>query len=208
MKDNDYRFIGWATSKMLAKNVSVYFQRTKQVEAKDPGDIGFKCAGYFDERLHCLEVGGGMPQKEYFPIFIHEFCHFQQWAEKEPLYWKVVDDNELSDGLWNFLNRKEIKVPKRVIKRSTKAWQQLELNCEKRAVEHIKNFELTVDIEDYIRCANVYVLFYSLLPKLGRWYVHSPYQMPEILEKLPGDWLDDYVHVPDWFETLIVDHCM
>jgi len=209
MTENDYRFIGHAVTRCTSKRITVTFSRKSQVEALDPGKVPFKCAGYFDEdkKLRELAVGCAKAQRDWFPIFVHEYCHFLQWVEKNPLYFAVIDDKEMGDALWNFINRKELKTPKSLVVESARAWQALELDCEKKAVELIEEFDLSIDVADYIQSANIYILFYSILPKTGDWYTTPPYEIDKIVSTMPEHFLDDYIRMPDGFEELIMANC-
>lgn len=199
MNKADREFIGYAVAESSKKSVSVLFLPKKSVKVD-----GIKCSGYFDEDGRRILVATKKAQKDYFPVFIHEFCHFQQWAEKDPLFMIPTNNEELDNDIWEWLNGDDIPMSR--VKKSVLAYQKLELDCEKRAVEHIRNFGLSVNVEQYIKMANVYVLFYSMILKTRKWYVKPPYKSGELLQLIPEKFVTSF-SLPDGFEEVCLREC-
>jgi hypothetical protein len=62
----------------------------------------------------------------------------------------------------------------------------LELDNEKRSVALIKKWEFDIDVDEYTRKANAYVLFYNYLYHTRRWSdpKNSPYTNQNIIGKM------------------------
>jgi len=199
MNDNDRRFIGYAITECAKNKIKVILVPKKYVYTE-----GTKCAGYFDEDDRILVVATRKPQKDWLPILVHEFCHSQQWVEKEPLYIKITKNKKL-DLMWDWLEGKDM--PMSVVRKSIRAYQKMELDCEKRSVRHIKNFQLSIDMDEYIQLANIYVLFYSILLKTRKWYNKPPYRVKNLMKEVPKNFLKSYIKVPSKFEDMVMKNC-
>jgi hypothetical protein len=70
----------------------------------------------------------------------------------------------------------------------------LELDCEKRAVELMKLWDLGIDIKDYIKRANAYMYFWKYLKYSRKWC--NPYNTPScndiLVNMMPNRFLNDY----------------
>ncbi len=108
---------------------------------------------------------------DWIEILAHEYSHLTQWVEQI----KVWKQAEKSLGIvWEWLDGKN----HRNIKKHISVARDLELDNEKRSVNVIKTFQLKVDLENYIRKANAYVMFYNWMLKTRRWSKpnNSPYK--------------------------------
>ncbi len=72
----------------------------------------------------------------------------------------------------------------------------VEVDCEKRTVEKIKQYglEFVVGIEEYIQKSNAYVLFYLWMKKNRSWYKigFEPYNVKSVYSKMPKTFEIDY----------------
>jgi hypothetical protein len=68
---------------------------------------------------------------------------------------------------------------------------KLEIDCEKRAVEKIKKHKLSLDIDNYIRRANVYMFSWRYFLDLRCWYhpYYKPYENDELVAIMPTKFL-------------------
>jgi hypothetical protein len=64
--------------------------------------------------------------------------------------------------------------------------RELELDNEKRSVALMKKWDLKIDIDDYIRKANAYVMFYNYMYHSRKWSApgNAPYSNPNIVSKM------------------------
>jgi len=136
-----------------------------------------KCGGYFDSDIPKLACAKG--NKNFKELFVHEYCHMTQWLEKLPLWDESIESINLID---RWIEKKEIKN----IKNHIRLAKELELDNEKRVVETIRKWKLDIDIEQYTKKANAYVLFYLYLQESRKWSVpgNSPYENKRILEHM------------------------
>lgn len=184
MNDNDKTFIGWAVSECVKEGVKVVFSPKESIETD-----GDECAGYFNEGDKELVVATKKSFKNFFPIFLHEFCHFKQWQNDEPLFMKISKNTELDSDMWNWLQGKDIPIKR--VRKSINAYRRMELNCEEKAVKYIEEFKLSINKEPYIQAANVYVLFYGILEKTRKWYKYSPYD-DRLFDLVPSTFIKNF----------------
>lgn len=167
----DKEFIGLAITECLKYGVKVEFSPHKSV--KD--DYG-RYAGCFTERNDKgekeIRIAAYYPFKAWIQIFIHEYCHFLQWKDGDPAFAKLSRSRNLDNDIWDWLAGKDI--PMRRVKNSIRAYQKMELECEKKVVKLIDEYGLSIDKNMYIRGANSYVLFYGIIEKTRKWFKNSP----------------------------------
>lgn len=168
---------------------------------------GDTCAGFFDDNPKPVFVCAlGIAQREWIPVFIHEYCHFLQWKDqcKEWKNYQKLDKNELLDK-WM---AEEIELSHDKVKKLCRAMREVELDCEKRAVEVIQRFDLEFDVEDYIRKANAYVLYFNLLPDKGGWFTkENPSNVNQITKALSPRFLKSYARTPKKYIELVNKYC-
>ena len=144
----------------------------KQSETVKSG--GIECSGWFSAYDRELVVAA--KRREAFEIFIHEYAHMTQWYNGNDLW----DDGLIGmDVVERWLQGARI----RNIDKHIAAIRDLELDNEKRAVQLIKDWDLSVDIPAYIRKANAYIHFYNWMRITRRWSnpLNSPYKNPHVL---------------------------
>ena len=139
-----------------------------------------KCGGFFadgtDEQFPkpVLAFAGG--HKDYLELLVHEYCHMTQWLDNIPLWRKANDSLEEID---RWLAGKEVEN----IDECINASRDLELDNEKRSVDMIKKWNLPIDVNEYTKKSNAYVLFYNYMKTSRKWSLpgNSPYTNKEIL---------------------------
>jgi hypothetical protein len=196
MNNNDKTFIGWAISECVKEGIAVHLITKPYLEM-----AGGNCVGYFCEGDKELCVASKVPFKSFFPIFLHEFCHFKQWQTEEPLFVKLSKNSDLDNDMWDWING--IEISKSRVKKSIRAYRQMELNCEKRAVKYIDEFGLSIDKDWYIKAANVYVLFYGIIEETRKWYKYAPYN-DKLLDLVPGHFIRSF-KIPNGFRERILE---
>lgn len=153
-------------------NSSVFDIIKEDIESLDGKVIFFKgpycggknkCSGlfYLDSQDNpIIKVAkGNLNEEEWFGILIHEYCHFLQWRDDSKLWNNFCD--------YDITYSKIISKPKDH-KKELIALMELEINCEKCAVNIIKNNKLFNHIE-YVQSANAILYKYALLYKYGKW---------------------------------------
>lgn len=173
MTNKEKQFVSWVKSECKKANVEVSLRSVSFVKA----GVGIKCSGYFEERVDDVpRLVSSLNRKDWVEILAHEFSHMRQWQEKMPLW---VDSSESFELMDKWLAGGLVYD----IKKHLGVVRDLELDCEKRAVKLIKEWNLNVDIENYIRKANAYVHFYNYIYKTRKWSDpnNSPYGNPNVI---------------------------
>lgn len=178
----------------------IYYSAYSKVKCE--GDN--RCNGYFD--CATLAVATGKPFEDWFPVFIHEACHMDQWLDESEYWPDTLDDDytilerhhageDVDDKIVSALNNIIL----------------LEADCERRAVEAIEKFGLPLDPKIYAKHANSYLLFHTKMLTTRSWYSIAPYEIKKIWSKMPDHILpyEEYkVHnAPNIIDMSIFDCC-
>lgn len=207
MRKDAARFISYAIMELLDAEVTIHLAQEEFVH--EPSD-GIECNGFFSDNeppeFYCAL---GKPFDDWFYIFIHEFCHFEQWRERIPL-WFDTEGQEIEAKYFNWITG-ELELSKRTAKKYMQIMRALELDCEKRATEKMKEFKIQIDIEEYTKRCNAYVFFYNYTLLRRKWYSSGtypePYRVPEILAIMPSTFLDNYDKMPKGYPELVDKYC-
>ena len=165
--ENDRKFIGYAVTECAKEGVQVTFL-PKSILKTD----NISCSGWFNDGERKLFVATRNPMKSWISILLHEFCHFKQWQTKEPSFANLMRHPHLDNDIWEWLDGKKIPIER--VRKSIQAYQEMELNCEKMAVEYLESFNLSINKIDYIKGANVYILFYGVVKSTREWIDYPP----------------------------------
>lgn len=165
------------------------------------GDL--PASGFFDAKRKkgVLGVGTCKPINEWLPVLVHESCHMDQWEQNEPLWKKSENQKYNIFGDWLIGKR----CNKEQAYKCINVLKELELDCEKRAVEKIKCYKLPLSIKEYIQKANVYIFFYNRLKKTRKWNVDDLYNN-EVLSVIKNDWYESYDETPKEIESMFKKH--
>jgi hypothetical protein len=163
-------------------------------------------SGYFDDASKELLVCINEPN--WIETLVHEFCHFLQFKEQDPLYTSLDqgDSNYLSE-VWDWLDNKHEFVS---TKRKNEAFRKIidmELDCERRSVEMIKRFKLPINLEDYEYTAFVYIHFYNFCKKYRTWFsdgvsVADIVEISDLEDKYKISLDGDFRKLPPEFEEI------
>lgn len=151
--------------------------------------------GYFSAQPSELAVAVKKPLSQWLPILVHESCHLDQWVDKSPFWIGGVGAlSELVGSLndENPINRSYAPI-------WAKLARELELDCEKRVIKKIEEWKLPINPAGYMRRANAYIWFYTMIPELLSWYKpgKEPYRDARILELCPDHFVKNYDCVPN-----------
>lgn len=126
-------------------------------------------SGWFDESDKELAIS--IKDSEWLSVLVHEYCHFLQHIENDStiLALEYGDENHLSD-VWDWLDGKFEFFSKQDKNMAFNKVIQMELNCERRAVEKIKEYKLPIDLDDYISSAHIYLYYYLFAKKHKKWF--------------------------------------
>jgi hypothetical protein len=152
-----------------------------------------KCNGYFDDIDKVLTVGINKPLDKWFPILVHESCHFDQWRENCDV-WKNYYAASCSDNILDKILSGTVVLSEEENNKYFSLSRDLELDCERRTIAKIKKYCLPIDIKAYAKSAAAYVLFYNFVAKYKKWYIigKEPYNTKEILDIMPNNLDGDF----------------
>ena len=179
-------------------NVRLEFSKKQRIKLLNDNSL---CHGYWDDTdpkkpiLACSIKG---PVEEWGPIFAHEFGHFQQWRDRTDI-WK--NNNKITAyDQYAIINNFPIS-EKKLIK-AINCFINIELDAEKRAVKLFKKYNIPIDIEQYIKGANLYIFFQRYLYWYRKWcQSQPPYKIPELLSLVKPAFYRNYENISnDLFE--------
>lgn len=173
MRAKEKRFIQWVKKKCKESGIKCDLRNVKYLKLS--GNI--KCAGYFDEEQKKLVVAMNRPDS--LGVLVHEYCHMTQWLEGIKI-WKAGCESLNIVEEW--LSGKNVKGIKSALANS----RDLELDNEKRSVALMLKWDLDIDVDEYIRKANAYVMFYNYMYHSRKWSSpgNSPYTNQTIVSNM------------------------
>ena len=176
-QENAKRFIKYVKRMCAEHGIKADLRRAKKLTLSN----NIKCSGYFDETEGVLAVA--MKHDGALGILVHEFCHMMQWLDSKRgrfRRWSIAT-NALGK-IDNWLAGKPVTNIKRAIGYS----RDLELDNEKRTVAMIQKWDLPINVNDYTKRANAYILFYNWMHKTRKWSTppNTPYDNPLVYEQM------------------------
>lgn len=196
LQQNIIPFINHVVTTATTNGVQVCLENTKLIKACDDCDTAH---GLFADVPHpVLKVACDNPFNVWFPTLVHESCHMDQWIEQIPMwnesYVMGIDANDILD-LWT--NHKiELTPDQRNV--VIKSIRDIEVDCERRAIDKVNKFDLPINVEEYIKKANAYAYYYTVLGETRAWPCeHEAYEIEEIWTKMPESYQDSYDVLPD-----------
>jgi hypothetical protein len=120
------------------------------------------------------------PLSIWLPTLLHEYGHLEQWSQNSPYY----NDAKMGVSDWLKMLKKHASTIDRI--------RDLELDCERRSYRNITTFNLPLDKKEYVRRAASYVHFYNYLKLNPKWYRKPPYEIPEIMDRMPKTLRGDF----------------
>lgn len=207
------QFIRNARRELKNADVKIWMPKTRKINL---GDNNY-CGGYFDasDDGRNFAVATGKTINKWFQIFVHEYCHFEQWRDRRE-WWEsqMVDGADPLDTVLEQFNPNSTakKISKKKITECCLMSARLEYDCERRVLDKIKEHDLPVDPKKYAQAANSYVTYYYAMPELRSWCNgKAPYNVPEIMAAMPThmDLTDkDYFALAKKVMQLYRDHCV
>lgn len=168
-----------------------------------------RCNGYVDDEDRELACACGQPLEKWFRILVHETCHMDQLIEEDPLWFTAgkINGVDTADLMELWLDHK-IELNNEQARNVIASSRDLELDCERRVLRKIEKFGLPLNKFEYARAANSYIYFYNLIAVSRRWYSidHEPYNIPELVERMPHHLDGDYTHTPAAIFAAYVQH--
>ena len=131
-------------------------------------------------------------------ILVHEYSHFEQWRDKR----RAFTNDAASYDFFLWIHGKRLS--RRKAKDAANATRNVELDCEKLAVQNVKKFGLPLDVDAYIQQANAYVHFHNWAYLRRQWYRvgHCPYTLKEVVSQMPTVFASRYDETPQKYLKL------
>lgn len=203
---NVKKFVAYVCEEAAKANIKVVLSDSSYIIA----DHSIRVAGYFDEENSLLATATGKPTKEWVPILAHEFSHLRQWQAQCQAWINSTTPSgaDTTDLLFAWV-RGKIELTGKTLDKYTKASRTLELDCERRTVKLIEQFDLPVDIPTYIQSANAYVYFYNYVKLRRRWNKtgKASYTIPQIISEMPKTLYNHYDRLPKKYIKLYDEYC-
>jgi len=198
------KFISDLEQKCSEHNINLLIPNTPGVQYPSGNTL---TNGYFDSDNRVLACATGKELNQWLPILIHEASHMDQFLENDPVFNESLGLDETFK--WNEGSE---NVDFNKINNEIASGIAVEVDCEKRTVEKIKQYglEFVVGIEEYIQKSNAYVLFYLWMKKNRSWYKigFEPYNVKSVYSKMPKTFEIDYTtmtqDVSEAFDDLMV----
>jgi hypothetical protein len=201
MDDRLAKFVGNAIFEMAENKVKIIMHPT----FKTPDGCGGSFGEIYEGESPEFEVAMGSTPERWLGVFVHEYAHFTQHVDKEPLY---LNSGDPLQRFWRYLEKKR----KTYYTSDVAAIQDMERDCERRSVSLIRKHRLPLNIEDYCQQANAQLLFYNEATRKQSWVIKKgrlPYDVPAIKKMLPTKLMrpEWYRESPEGFSDIIDKYC-
>lgn len=180
--------------KLQKHNVKLLLSKSKEIFISGEN---IKVHGYWDDSnkknlyLACAVQSKNL---KWLQVFIHEYCHFLQYLEKNKI-WRAANKITADDS-YKILHNKPFDQKK--LEQYLDALRNLEIDCEKRVVKLIKKYKLPIDTKKYIKEANAYIYFYNHIKVYREWYKSNepPYINKELVKLCKPEFSKNYNVIP------------
>ncbi len=198
MDDNSERFLQFVKGGCKDSKINLVLSPERQVETE-----GIKCNGYFDHTDKILTVATGQSFDAWFKILVHEFSHMRQWIEQCKAWTESEKDGDANDTMDKWLNS-TVNLSKKNKNKFVNRARDLELDCDKRALNWIRAFKLPINERDYIKRANAYIYFYTYIKETRKWYTigKEPFNNWLLVLAMPTHFDNDYDNPPEVIKRL------
>jgi len=178
MKTNTRKFVSHVRRHLAEYGFTLHLGKGRKVNSGE----NWRAEGFFDAGSKCIKVGKGGIQ--WLETLVHEYAHFLQWidssdslAKKEDSASRLVQDY-LHAGKGT-LNAALVKAFRRVM--------LFERDAEMRAVRCITIHNLDINLENYIKRANMYIYTHYINMMLRKWnFKKSPFHSHKVISEMPA----------------------
>ncbi len=167
---------------------------------------GLLCAGYFDDNPLGFAVACGGSHRNWFSTFVHETCHMQQWIDISPIWTRRMDGIPPSDLFDSWITGQQ-DLPDDTKEHMIDALVDIELDCERRSAERIRNRSFPIKLDSYIRKSNAYIWSYRYMAQSRDWDHSALYQHPQVWRRMPAHFDGDYSILPPEIKS-VFDHAI
>lgn len=136
-------------------------------------------------------------------VLVHEYCHMLQWLENDPVYiakYRNLDPTTVVD---NWLNGRHYSA--KTLDACFSLLKRLEYDCDVRAVEQIKIWNLPIDCDFYTQCAIGYSYYHDYLRHTRKQGKNVPYESDEVLQRIMPDFSTRDLAIRDLIIEELID---
>ncbi len=206
---NTKAFIADSIFELIEHNVEVLLGGTNYVRGRPYDSI--KVNGYFILKpKRILAVATGMPLEVWLPVFVHEFNHFRQWKEQDPIYLRAFQDGrEAIEFIDEWVDRM-VDYPDEEIQSYIERAREMEADCERRTYRMIEEHNLPIDLANYAQISNAYIHFYNYVNRRREWYQvgKEPYRTLEIVQEMNTTIDSNFVTINEKYMKLFEMYCL
>lgn len=149
------------------------------------------CSGYFDSEEMTLAVSTKRRLDSYYGLLAHESSHMDQFINNKYLWNKHEPGYTL---FFEWLYNKE-DMDLKMIEEAMQDIIRVELDCERRAIKKIKQYNLPIDIPKYIQGVNAYLHGY-LFAFENRLWVPQIYETQSLVDTCSTKFKTHYTKIP------------
>ena len=174
MKNSILKFLELVQEDCLRHGVEIVFHPKSEIKLSKKISV----SGYWDEQERKLNVA--IFFDEWLTVFAHEYGHFCQWKDN-----KFIDKATANAYIYfDEWIEGDIELSKKKLDKYCELIQKCELDCEKRAVKFIREFNLYKNEKLYIQKANSYVLGYEAAKIARKWFKTPPSRNLKIVSNM------------------------
>jgi hypothetical protein len=162
----------------------------------------FKCRGYFSDTEKVIKVATNRKMTDWIPTLIHESCHLDQKIEDREFYDKLSVGYDKFNG-WYAGDR---EVDESIVRNWAMDIIALELDCERRTVQKIKDYNLGFNIPNYIRTANSYLFHYLFSADNPDYLEKYSSDVKNLSDHSSSKFKSDYSKIPRRLHQAFVRH--
>jgi hypothetical protein len=172
--------------------------------AKHQGEFGAKPTYIKTKKNGQLNIAVSRPMNVWFPILLHEYCHFQQWVDNDADWLAASGKPDSSNVMWEYIKGEREKTE--FVRRHIAKVKAMELDCERRTCEMMTNYTHIKSREQYAKEAGAYIYFHDFIYKTGKWYSKNKgkrtLDSKEIVDLMPSSMEGDYEVMPKGLHKL------
>ena len=194
-KDNVSRFLGDMMIDLISNKVTVRMHKSRRIDGK--------YGGLYWGGDKELDVAFGRPIRDWLGDAVHEYCHFLQEMQKGSV-WYTCDKYHQNFFEW-LEGDKDIVCDSDVL-----GAIELERDCDMRAVSLIRQYDLPINLDRYIKSSNAYLFSYQAMYKKRQWTdKKGAHGVNDIVEIMPNEHLplSHYKKMPEGFYELVENNC-
>jgi hypothetical protein len=182
------QFVAHVKRRCKANRIELVMSPSRNVVVTD--SFSTDCAGYFDDVNRTLVVACGKPFNDWIEILVHEYSHMEQWLGDER--WSHWSD--CCYNLWAWLDKDRI-MNNAQLTELMDGMIELERDCEVRALENIRRWNLPINKSRYARKANLYLYSYRAMPVIRK-FPTGLYDNKALIDMCPPRMYKRYESVP------------